>query len=158
MPLFPDRLLAAIADKGTPICVGIDPVYEMLPDAIAGDSRSRDLSNSVAAIDAIFDFTTRLIQLIAPLVPCVKFQSAYFEKYYHEGVEAYFELVHEAHENGLIVIGDVKLEASQFRGREPDQHRWNIEAGSPDSTAARISWNPTRNWSLQASWAHLISP
>ena len=57
-----------------------------------------------------------------------------------------------------VVIGDVKLEASQFRGREPDQHRWNIEAGSPDSTAARISWNPTRNWSLQASWAHLISP
>ncbi len=108
MPLFPDRLLSAIADKGTPICVGIDPVYEMLPDAIAGDSRSRDPSNSVAAIDAIFDFTTRLLQIVAPLVPCVKFQSAYFEKYYHDGVEAYFELVHEAHENGLVVIGDVK--------------------------------------------------
>src|SRR4029077_11876381 len=37
-----------------------------------------------------------------------KFQSAYFEKYYHEGIEAYYSLVQEAHEHGLLVIGDVK--------------------------------------------------
>jgi orotidine-5'-phosphate decarboxylase len=108
MALFADRLIAAIEEKGSPICVGIDPVYEMLPDAVGGDSRVRDPSNSVAAIDAIFDFTTKLLQIVAPLVPCVKFQSAYFEKYYHDGVEAYYELIHEAHENGLVVIGDVK--------------------------------------------------
>ena len=34
--LFADRLLDAIAEKGSPICVGIDPMFEMLPDAIAG--------------------------------------------------------------------------------------------------------------------------
>jgi orotidine-5'-phosphate decarboxylase len=38
----------------------------------------------------------------------VKFQSAFFEKYLWEGVEAYYELMHEAKELGLIVIGDVK--------------------------------------------------
>jgi orotidine-5'-phosphate decarboxylase len=106
--LFPDRLLDAIAKKGSPICVGIDPVFEMLPDEIAGDARTRNANDSEAALDSIFAFTTALLQVVAPHVPCVKFQSAFFEKYYHEGVQAYYELVHEAHENGLIVIGDVK--------------------------------------------------
>src|SRR5205823_1256772 len=105
---FADRLLEAIARKGAPICVGIDPIYEMLPDAIAGDSRSRDANSLDACIDAIFAFTTRVLQIVAPLVPCVKFQSAYFEKYYQDGIEAYYSLIQEAHELGLIVIGDVK--------------------------------------------------
>jgi orotidine-5'-phosphate decarboxylase len=49
-----------------------------------------------------------VLQIVAPHVPCVKFQSAYFEKYLWEGVEAYYELIHEAQQLGLIVIGDVK--------------------------------------------------
>ena len=69
---------------------------------------ARNANDSEAAIDAIFAFTTKLLQIVAPLVPVVKFQSAYFEKYYQEGVEAYYSLVQEAHENGLLVIGDVK--------------------------------------------------
>src|SRR6478672_4524478 len=43
-----------------------------------------------------------------------------------------------------LVHGGWKLEASRFNGREPDQHRWNIETGPLDSTAIRLSWNPTR--------------
>ena len=57
-----------------------------------------------------------------------------------------------------IVAGDFKLDGSRFNGREPDQHRWNIETGPLDSMALRLSWNPTSNLSLQASWAHLVSP
>ena len=57
-----------------------------------------------------------------------------------------------------LVLGDFKLEASRFNGREPDERRWNIETGPLDSTALRLSWNPTRNLSLQASWAHLVEP
>jgi orotidine-5'-phosphate decarboxylase len=106
--LFADRLIEAIARKGAPICVGIDPVYEMLPDAVAGDARARDANDIEACIDAIFAFTTKVLRIVAPLVPCVKFQSAYFERYYQEGVEAYYSLIQEANELGLIVIGDVK--------------------------------------------------
>ncbi len=51
-----------------------------------------------------------------------------------------------------------KLEASRFTGREPDQRRYDIEAPKMDSTSARASFNPTAHWSLQASWADLISP
>ncbi|HYI40893.1 MAG TPA: hypothetical protein VE053_11305 [Allosphingosinicella sp.] len=57
-----------------------------------------------------------------------------------------------------LVVGDAKLEASRFNGREPDQNRFDIETGPLDSTAARLSWNPLRSLSLQASWARLIAP
>jgi hypothetical protein len=57
-----------------------------------------------------------------------------------------------------VTVGKVRLEASSFHGREPDQHRYDIETGGFDSTAVRLSLNPTPNWSLQASWAHIASP
>ena len=57
-----------------------------------------------------------------------------------------------------IVYGGVKVEASRFHGREPDQHRFDIETGPLDSTALRLSWNPTDTLSLQASWARIKSP
>jgi len=59
---------------------------------------------------------------------------------------------------GGYVRDNWKFEASRFRGREPDQRRYDIETGRLDSTAVRASWNPTPNWSLQASWADLVSP
>jgi len=46
-----------------------------------------------------------------------------------------------------------KLEVSRFRGREPDQFRYNIETGPLDSTASRLSWNAAKELSLQLSWA-----
>jgi orotidine-5'-phosphate decarboxylase len=106
--VFADRLLNAIDAKGSPICVGIDPIFEMLPNAIAADARSQKHNTREAELDAIFAFTTSVLRIVAPLVPCVKFQSAYFEKYYWEGVEAYYNLIGEASELGLLVIGDVK--------------------------------------------------
>ncbi len=57
-----------------------------------------------------------------------------------------------------LVLDRFKLEASRFNGREPDQHRYDIETGPLDSTAVRLSWNPIESLSLQASWARLISP
>ena len=63
---------------------------------------------------------------------------------------------------GVVTVGFVqdawKIESSRFRGREPDQFRYNIETGALDSTSARLSWNPAREWSLQTSWAHQVSP
>jgi hypothetical protein len=59
---------------------------------------------------------------------------------------------------GGIVLDRVKLEVSRFNGREPDQHRWNIETAPLDSMAVRVSWNPTRTLSLQGSWGHFEDP
>jgi hypothetical protein len=57
-----------------------------------------------------------------------------------------------------IVLDRVKVEISRFNGREPDQHRWDIETGPLDSTAIRLSWNPTRTLALQGSWGHFTDP
>lgn len=57
-----------------------------------------------------------------------------------------------------LVLDRVKLEVSRFNGREPDQHRWNIETGPLDSTAVRVSWNPTDSLALQGSWGHFTDP
>jgi hypothetical protein len=57
-----------------------------------------------------------------------------------------------------LVHDDWKAEVSRYRGREPDRHRFDIEAPKLDSTALRLSWNPIRELSLQASWADEKSP
>jgi hypothetical protein len=57
-----------------------------------------------------------------------------------------------------VVMGDWKIEGSSFRGREPDQYRYNIERPYLDSFAGRVSWNPAREWSFQVSYGHLNSP
>jgi hypothetical protein len=56
------------------------------------------------------------------------------------------------------VYGGVKLEGSAFRGREPDENRYDIETGKLDSWSARVSWNPTRQWALQTSYGRIKSP
>lgn len=63
---------------------------------------------------------------------------------------------------GVITAGFVyngfKCEVSGFRGREPDQDRYDIEKPKIDSYSIRVSWNPTENWALQASYGFLKSP
>jgi orotidine-5'-phosphate decarboxylase len=96
---FADRLCEAVRSRKTPLIVGMDPVYSRLPSAVVKDT---------CATDAIFDFCRQLLQIIAPMVPAVKINIAFFEKYHWAGYETYYELVAEADELGLEVIGDVK--------------------------------------------------
>ena len=52
----------------------------------------------------------------------------------------------------------VRLEASGFHGREPDEYRWDLDSGKIDSWATRATVNPAQNWSFQYSIAQLRSP
>jgi len=105
---FADSLLAAIGEKRVPACVGIDPVYARLPSEINEDPALNDETDSEAALDAIREFCLQTIRIIAPMVPAVKLNIAFFERYYDEGIATYYEVVEEAANRGLIVIGDVK--------------------------------------------------
>ncbi len=96
---FADRLLDAIAAKGSPVCVGLDPVFDRLPE---------ELKNSGDELAAIREFCQGVLEAVAPHVPAVKPQSAYFEVYRGEGVKLYFDMVAHAKSLGLLVIGDVK--------------------------------------------------
>lgn len=57
-----------------------------------------------------------------------------------------------------FVVDKFKFEGSAFRGREPDENRWDIEAPKFDSTSGRITFNPDRDLSFQASYGYLDSP
>jgi hypothetical protein len=63
---------------------------------------------------------------------------------------------------GVLTLGAIydrlKLEASVFNGREPDQHRSNLEFDPLDSYSYRVSFNPSMSWSLQASYGNIHSP
>ena len=52
----------------------------------------------------------------------------------------------------------LRVEASGFHGREPDEFRWDIDSGKIDSWSTRVTAQPGENWSMQYSFAHLTSP
>ncbi len=51
-----------------------------------------------------------------------------------------------------------QLEASAFKGREPDEHRWNIETPRLDSWSVRGTWTPSPFWAVQVSHGRLKEP
>lgn len=57
-----------------------------------------------------------------------------------------------------FVIDRVKLEASAFNGREPNERRWSIQLASLDSWSGRVSAAPGRNWTAQYSIGRLEHP
>lgn len=101
---FADRLVGACREKGSLVCVGIDPMPELMPgevmEGVSGGGRDM--------LDAVFRFSVGVLDAVAEHAACVKLQSAYFEVFHSDGVEAYYSLVQEAAERGLLVIGDVK--------------------------------------------------
>ena len=105
---FADRLFDAVTEKKTSLVVGLDPVYSRLPKSIISHRAMNDENDAAAAVDAIFDYCTQTMRIIAPLVPAVKINIAFFEKYLWEGMETYYSLIQEADDLGLEVVGDVK--------------------------------------------------
>lgn len=96
---FSDRLLAAIDDRKAPVCVGLDPVLERLPEALRAHG---------CPIATLREFGLGVIEAVAEHVPAVKINSAFFERHRGAGFDLYYELVDAAARNGLLVIGDCK--------------------------------------------------
>ncbi len=112
---FADRLLEAIENKGGPVCVGIDPVFDRLPEAIRNVTAEEIFPEAVGLLSEaerraylIQEYCGGLLESIADHVPCVKFQSACFERYHSVGVEVLHQLIQQARQLGLMVIADCK--------------------------------------------------
>ncbi len=56
-----------------------------------------------------------------------------------------------------IATNTLQFEASAFRGREPDERRWDIETPKLDSWSVRATWNPGPAWSASLSYGWLKS-
>ena len=54
-----------------------------------------------------------------------------------------------------ISMPHVQLEASAFRGREPNEHRWDIERPRLDSWSVRATWTPSPFVAVQVSHGFL---
>jgi orotidine-5'-phosphate decarboxylase len=101
---FADRLIEACAAKGGPGCVGLDPRWEDLPEGIR-KAHGEDLEGRAAAVLA---FNREAIRIVAPLVPVVKPNVAFYEAMGAPGYRCFLDTVAAAREAGLLVIGDVK--------------------------------------------------
>jgi len=102
MPLnFGDRLAQAVRAKNNAVLVGIDPRPDQFPagwiDRFAGD-----------VIAATREFGCEVLRTVAPLVPAVKFQMAFYEALGPAGLQALEDTARTARELGLIVILDGK--------------------------------------------------
>ena len=99
-----DRLLEACAAKGGPACVGLDPRWEDLPERIR-KSHGQDAEGRAAAF---LEFNRAVLDVVAPLVPVVKPQVAFYEALGFDGFRCYLDTIAAAKERGLLVVGDVK--------------------------------------------------
>jgi orotidine-5'-phosphate decarboxylase len=105
MTHFADRLTAALRARGNPVCVGLDPRWESLPAEV----RERHGGDSLKAVaNAFEEFCGRVLDIVAPLVPVVKPQSAFFEACGPDGMAALQRLLRKAHNLGLLTILDGK--------------------------------------------------
>jgi orotidine-5'-phosphate decarboxylase len=102
---FADRLAAACRAKGNALCVGIDPRWDALPAEIRACHSDGTLTAMAAAYA---HFSARLLDIVAPLVPVVKLQSAFFEACGAAGFLAQQQVLRWAREHGLIAILDNK--------------------------------------------------
>jgi len=57
-----------------------------------------------------------------------------------------------------LTLERVKLEASVFNGREPNEERWSIQLAALDSWSMRASVAPSRDWTAQYSIGRLEHP
>ena len=105
---FADRLITAVQQKKSSICVGLDPRLSQIPEFIQKRHLAKYGKTFEAAMNSFVEFNKGIIDAVVDLVPCVKPQIAFFEQYGAAGMLAFEETCKYALEQGLIVIGDVK--------------------------------------------------
>lgn len=97
---FVDALVEAIERAGSPICVGLDPVLEKLPETVRAEHWE-----PTKAIEA---FCTGVVDAVAGVAPVVKLQSACFERYGAAGVRVLEHVAAHARARGVLVLLDAK--------------------------------------------------
>ncbi len=105
MKPFSDRLAEKIREKKTPTLVGLDPRWAQIPDSLKAN-KSENNPQDVA--DVFESFCRKIIDIVAPLVPAVKPQSAFFEQYGPLGMLALANVIQYASQKGLLVVLDAK--------------------------------------------------
>ena len=104
---FWDKLYEEI-EKKSPICVGIDPRLNQIPEFIKNAAIEEAWNNVDWVALAFTNFSMAIIDSVADLVPAIKPQLAFFEMYGSAGILAYEEICEYAKEKWLLIIADWK--------------------------------------------------
>ncbi len=107
---FSRRLEARIQALKNPTVMGLDPLLEYLPEAFVA-SLEPDLSGKDQegrTEELLYAFNCRLMDAVADIIPAVKPQLAYYERYGLAGLRALSRSLHYAKKKGFLVILDGK--------------------------------------------------
>jgi orotidine-5'-phosphate decarboxylase len=105
---FADRLDAAIRRCRNPVLVGLDPRAESLPAGLLPDPPGAKQASLTEIAATYGRFCRGVIDVVAPLVPAVKPQAAFFEQLGPEGMAVLADVIAYAQQHGLLVILDGK--------------------------------------------------
>lgn len=108
MPTFTERLHARVQQKRTPALVGLDPRWTSLPLEIQASATAGGGPENEIQARGFETFCCRVIDIVAPLVPAVKPQVAFFEQLGPPGIAALQRVIQYARRGKLIVIADAK--------------------------------------------------
>jgi len=103
-----DRLIENIERCGAPVVVGLDPTLEIIPEKMLADSAKSFNESPEAAAFAMLKYNREIINAVADIVPAVKPNIAFYERYGLDGIRAYTMTIEYAKGRGLMVIGDIK--------------------------------------------------
>ena len=101
--MITDKLIEKIIEMQNPTCVGLDTLFDYLPDDMKAGAKTFE-----DAAERVFEFNKKIVDNVCDIVPSVKVQIAYYEMYGVAGMKAYEETLKYAAEKGLIVIADAK--------------------------------------------------
>lgn len=102
------RLIEKIKEKKAPICIGLDPMLNFIPEHIKEEAFAAKGESLEAVAEAIYNFNKAIVDECFDLIPAVKPQVAMYEQFGIAGLIAYEKTLTYCQEKGLLVIGDVK--------------------------------------------------
>jgi orotidine-5'-phosphate decarboxylase len=101
---FADRLAEAVARKKSQLVVGLDPMVDLLPMELRGET----VLGRAAAASSVARFCKGIVDAVGPYVVAVKPQSAFFEALGSDGIRALEDVCEYVRSAGLLVLLDVK--------------------------------------------------
>ncbi len=98
---FADRLISVIEEKNSRVCVGIDPVLELMPEHMRPTERFEErfwnppseAFRTSPLLAGVGKFCAEIIEAVAEIAPVIKFNSAFFEALGPGGLDLLYRLM-----------------------------------------------------------------